>query len=220
MSKNLRFGYSSLKTRYTQFTIRGYFLNTSTAKTASVSAIKRAFHERERWLYFHNAELRYAAPLFYPDIAGRVHGHLPPVVRTAIARIDHAHRICLQNAEVLERRTTRSDMRLITFRQLHRNPQVNQAELARLECHGLCRGKVNPVGLSADISKALDGIVEVLNFNGLCSHAVNIKRVYTQKENPRCNRGLRCFQSVTVSRACGPGDRRGASVRTKCSSAA
>ena len=41
------------------------------------------------------AELRDAAPLFDGHVAGGVNGHFPPVVRAAVARIDHAHRICL-----------------------------------------------------------------------------------------------------------------------------
>ena len=65
-------------------------------------------------------------------------------------------------------------MRLVSFRELHRDPKVNELELARLESHGLCRGEVNPIGLAANVGKFRDGFVEVLNFYSLCRHGANI----------------------------------------------
>ena len=146
------------------------------AEAAAVSAVESTFFEGERWLDFHDAELRDAAPLLDGHVAGGVNGHFPPVVRAAVAGIDHAHGIRLQDAEVLERGTARGDMRLVTLGQLHRDPQVNEPELPRLKRHGLCRGKVNPIGLAANISEALNRIVEVLNLDGLRGHALNIKK--------------------------------------------
>ena len=142
-------------------------LDSRAAKSAAVGAVKRAFLEGKRGLLFHDAELRDAAPLLDGHVAGGVHRHFPPVVCTAVARIDHAYGIRLQNAEVLERGTARGDMRLETLGQLHRHPQVNEPELPRLERHGLRRREVNPVGLAAHIREARDRIVEILNFNRL-----------------------------------------------------
>ena len=140
------------------------------AKPAAVGAVERAFLEGERRLLLHDAELSDAAPLLDGHVAGGVHRHFPPVVCTAVAGIHHAYGIRLQNAEVLERGTARGNMRLVTFGQLHRDPQVNEPELPRLERHGLRRRQVNPVGLAAHIREARDRIVEILNLDGLRGH--------------------------------------------------
>ena len=66
-----------------------------TSKTTAVGAIKGAFFECERRLDFHDAELRNAAPPLDGHVAGGVNRHFPPVVCTAVARIDHAYRIYL-----------------------------------------------------------------------------------------------------------------------------
>jgi len=151
-------------------------LYSRTSKPAAVGAVERAFLEGKRGLLFHDAELRDAAPLLDGHVAGGENGHFPPIVGAAVTGIHHTHRVRLQNTEVLERRTARGDMRLVAFGQLHRNTQVNQAELPRLERHGLRRRKVNPVGLAAHIREARDRIVEVLNLDGLRGHALNIKK--------------------------------------------
>ena len=92
------------------------------AEATAVSAVKSAFFESKRRLDFHDAELRDAAPLLDGHVTGGENGHFPPVVRAAVAGIHHAHRIRLQNTEILERGTARGDMRLVTLGQLHRHP--------------------------------------------------------------------------------------------------
>ena len=158
-------------------------LDSRAAKAAAVSGVKSAFFEGKRRLDFHDAELGDTASLFDGHVAGSVHRHFPPVVGTAVTGIHHAHGIRLQNAEILERGTARGDMRLVSFRQLHRDPQVNEPELPRLERHGLCRGKVNPVGLAANVREFRDRIVEVLNFNCLSRHTPNIKKPPVKTES-------------------------------------
>ena len=140
------------------------------SEPAAVSGVKSAFFEGERRLLLHDAELSDAASLLDYHVAGGIDRHFPPVVRAAVAGIHHAHGIRLQDAEILERGTARGDMRLITLGQLHCNAQMNQAELPRLERHGLRRRQVNPVGLAAHIREARDRIVEVLNLDGLRGH--------------------------------------------------
>ena len=66
-----------------------------TSKSAAVFTVKSTFHERERWLDFHDAELGDAATLFDGHVTGGIHGHFPPIIRTAVARIHHAYRIYL-----------------------------------------------------------------------------------------------------------------------------
>ena len=150
-------------------------LDSRTSEPAAVSAVESTFFEGERWLDFHDAELSDAASLFDYHVTGGIDRHFPPVVRTAVAGIHHAHGIRLQDAEVPERGTARGDMRLVTLGQLHCNAQMNQAELPRLERHGLRRSQVNPVGLAANVSEFRDGIVEILNLDGLRGHGANIK---------------------------------------------
>ena len=63
-------------------------------------------------------------------------------------------------------------MRLVAFREFHCDSQVDQAELARLERHGLCRRQINPVRLATHIREARNGIIQILNFNRLRGHGV------------------------------------------------
>ncbi len=65
-------------------------------------------------------------------VAQGIRRHVEPVVRSAVALVDDTAVVRLDNTEVLEGAASRHDMRLIAFRQLHRNAEVDQLEFSGL----------------------------------------------------------------------------------------
>ena len=105
------------------------------------------FHglEDEFRLVLHDPEL--ADPVAFPDhdVARREHGRLPLVMVAAVAAVDDPHAVRLDEAEVPEGRASRRDMGFIAFRQLHRDAERDQAELARLHLYVLSGAQIHPV---------------------------------------------------------------------------
>ena len=65
-------------------------------------------------------------------VAQGVRRHVEPVVWSAVALVDDSAVVRLDNAEVLEGAASRHDMRLIAFRQLHRNAEMDQLKFSSL----------------------------------------------------------------------------------------
>ena len=107
----------------------------------------------------HDAELADSVILLNHCIAQRIDGHKPPVIRTAVRLINHAHVIRLNDSEILICAAARYDMRLISFGQLHRNAQRNQTELIFLQFHRLGGPQIDPVRLPVDILQPLNCII-------------------------------------------------------------
>ena len=72
--------------------------------------------------------------------------HEPLIIVAAVAFIHDAAVVRLDDAEVLEGRAARHNMRLKPLRKLHGNPQRNQLKFALFQLYTLCRTQVNPVG--------------------------------------------------------------------------
>src|SRR5699024_1549945 len=77
------------------------------AKPAAILAAQMIhFLKNKFWLILHNTELANAVPHFNAGIPGGINGHAPLVVVAAIAAVNHAHGIGLQNPPGLKRAGT------------------------------------------------------------------------------------------------------------------
>lgn len=135
----------------------------SAAEAPAVLVRQHAFFEFQLRLNFHDAELGDAGALLNGHVFGGVDRHFPPVALAAVAGIYDANGIGLEDLEVLEGGTAGSQVRLVALGQLHGNAQMDQLEFTLLQGHSFCSTKINPIGLSAHISKAWNGVVKILD---------------------------------------------------------
>ena len=90
------------------------------------------FFKADGRLVFLDAELADAVIHMNHGVAQGVRRHVEPVVRSAVALVDDTAVVRLDNTEVLEGAASRHNMRLIAFRQLHGNAEVDQLEFSGL----------------------------------------------------------------------------------------
>ena len=91
--------------------------------------------------------------------------HEPLVIVAAVAFIHNAAVVRLDDAEVLEGRAARHNMRLKPLRQLHGNPQRNQLKFALFQLYTLCRTQVNPVGFPVNVAQSFNFIAQIFNLD-------------------------------------------------------
>ena len=124
-----------------------------------------AFLERDGGLDGKDAELADAVALLDDGVARGVDGELPFVVRAAVAVVDDADGVGLQDAPAPERRRARGGAGLVALRQLHRYAQRDQREIARAQLHGLRGVQIDPVAL-AGLLQAGQIVGKIVNFDG------------------------------------------------------
>ena len=91
--------------------------------------------------------------------------HEPLVIVAAVAFIHDATVVRLDDAEVLEGRAARHNMRLKPLRKLHGNPQRNQLKFALFQLYTLCRTQVNPVGFPVNVAQPFNFIAQIFNLD-------------------------------------------------------
>ena len=90
------------------------------------------FFKADGRLVFLDAELADTVIDMNHGVAQGIRRHVEPVVRSAVALVDDTAVVRLDNTEVLEGAASRHNMRLIAFRQLHGNAEVDQLEFSGL----------------------------------------------------------------------------------------
>ena len=105
-------------------------------------------------------------------IAGRIHRHPDDVVITAVALVDDAERVRLNQAEVFKGRAARRKQHLVTVRHLYRDTHADEAELALLQGDVLCDTEVDPVALPGDVLELLDLVGMIFDTHCFFHHAV------------------------------------------------
>ena len=99
----------------------------------------------------HDAELADAVSPADLCVAERIGREEPLVVVSAVAFIDDAHMVGLDDTEVFVGAASRNHVGLIALWQLHGNAKRHQLKLTGLQLYIVCCPKVDPVGFAVNI---------------------------------------------------------------------
>ena len=138
------------------------------AEASAIQAGKRLLlHEADGRLMCHDPELADTVIEVDLRIACGICGEVPLIVVPAVALVNNADVVGLDESEILEGGAAGSDERLIALRELHGDAEGDQTELARLHPDIFSGTEIDPVGFSADIAQPFKLVVEVFDMDFL-----------------------------------------------------
>ena len=112
---------------------------------------------------FDNAKLTNTVAGMNNSVTLRLGGEEPLVIVAAVAFINDTRVIRLNNAKIFISAAPGDDMGLVPFRQLHRHAERDQPEFTSLHLNLLRAPQIDPVRLSANISKPVYLVREIFD---------------------------------------------------------